>query len=112
MIDLRIAATLAASILVTACGAAPPAAPSAPSAPNAPAVPGAPATAAAKPALKAPGEAGVGDRTSCPVSGEEFVVTASSPKVEYQGKTYYFCCGGCDGKFQANPQKYLSKPKS
>ncbi len=58
-------------------------------------------------AVKAPGEAKVGDRTRCPVSGEEFVVTESSPKAEYNGKTYYFCCGGCDTKFKADPQKFL-----
>ncbi len=63
-------------------------------------------------ALKAPGEARVGDRTRCPVSGEEFVVTDSSPKAEYEGKTYYFCCGGCDTKFKADPQKYLGAPSS
>lgn len=58
-----------------------------------------------------PGQAKVGDKTTCPVSGEEFTVTESSPKVEYEGKTYYFCCPGCDKKFQSNPQKYL-KPAS
>jgi Cu+-exporting ATPase len=25
----------------------------------------------------------------------------------YAGKTYYFCCTGCAGKFNADPQKYL-----
>jgi len=29
-------------------------------------------------------------------------------KVEHGGITYYFCCGGCAQKFQANPQKYLA----
>lgn len=29
-------------------------------------------------------------------------------RVEYEGKTYYFCCGGCSQKFQQNPEKYLS----
>lgn len=56
----------------------------------------------------APGEATVGDTTTCPVSGEEFVVTAESPHVEHEGRTYYFCCPGCDARFQANPQQYLS----
>lgn len=59
--------------------------------------------------LKPAGEATIGDRTSCPTSGEEFVVTADSPKVEYQGKTYYFCCSGCDKKFSKDPEKYLKK---
>jgi YHS domain-containing protein len=66
---------------------------------------GEPSAAAAAP--KPPGEARVGDRTRCPVSGEEFVVSATSPSAEYGGKTYYFCCPGCDAKFKAAPQKYL-----
>jgi Cu+-exporting ATPase len=28
---------------------------------------------------------------------------------EYQGTTYYFCCDGCRGMFQANPANYLAK---
>ncbi|MBI5534995.1 MAG: YHS domain-containing protein [Deltaproteobacteria bacterium] len=42
----------------------------------------------------------------------EFVVTEQSPKVEYEGKTYYFCCPGCVEQFKADPKKYLSKPQS
>jgi len=34
-------------------------------------------------------------------------VTDASPKVEHEGKTYYFCCSGCDQKFKKDPQKYL-----
>jgi YHS domain-containing protein len=100
---------LAASVVVAsaACASAPTAqtptsSPAAPSA--APAGP----SAAAQPALKPAGEAKVGDRTRCPTSGEEFVVSESSPKVEYKGKTYYFCCGGCDRKFAQDPEKYLN----
>lgn len=55
-----------------------------------------------------PGEATLGDTTTCPVSGEQFVVTAESPHVEHEGRTYYFCCPGCDARFQANPQQFLS----
>jgi YHS domain-containing protein len=69
--------------------------------------PNTPATQAAGP--KPMGEAKVGDKTACPISGEEFVITDQSPKVAYEGKTYYFCCSGCDKKFQENPQKYLKK---
>lgn len=58
-------------------------------------------------ALVPPGEAVIGDRTTCPVSHEEFVVTAQSPKVEHEGHTYYFCCPGCIERFQANPAQYL-----
>ncbi len=57
--------------------------------------------------LKPFGEAALGDRTTCPVSKEEFTVSEASPKVEHKGKTYYFCCAGCDTKFKATPEKYL-----
>lgn len=90
-------------VLVAACGGnrTEPATPSA--APASSAAPSASAASAVVPI----GEAKVGDKTLCPVSKEEFVVTASSPKVEYEGKTYYFCCPGCDAKFKADPKKYL-----
>jgi len=87
----RLALLLALS--VAACGGASQSTPPA----------GAPSAAAA---MKAPGEATIGDHTRCPISGDDFVVTASSPKADYNGKTYYFCCPGCDKKFLANPQKY------
>lgn len=73
--------------------------------PATPAVPGAPAAGD----LKAPGEAKVGDKTKCPVSGEEFTVEEGSQKVEHDGKTYYFCCGGCKKKFEADPAKFTKK---
>lgn len=97
---------LASTLSLVACGGAAsvPATPSVPGASNA--VPGATA------AVKQPGEATVGDKTLCPVSKEEFTVTATSPKAEYKGKTYYFCCGGCDAKFKENPEKFLSGGKS
>jgi Cu+-exporting ATPase len=56
---------------------------------------------------KAPGDAQIGDHALCPVSGEEFVVSTTSPKTEYLGKTYYFCCGDCLTKFEAEPAKYV-----
>jgi YHS domain-containing protein len=62
--------------------------------------------------VKKPGEATIGDKTSCPISKEVFTVSASSPKVDYKGKTYYFCCGGCDSKFKENPEKYLAPTAS
>lgn len=96
----------ALSFVVAACGGAP-------SVPASPAVPSAPATTpGSTAAVKQPGEATVGDKTVCPVSKEEFTVTASSPKVDYKGKTYYFCCGGCDAKFKENPEKFLGGSKS
>lgn len=40
----------------------------------------------------------------CPVLGNK--VDAKTPTVEFEGKTYGFCCPGCDKKFSANPEKY------
>lgn len=68
-----------------------------------------PAAATLPEGVKAPGEATVGDRSICPVSGEEFTITAASPKTVVDGKTYYFCCPGCDKKFAANPAAFLKK---
>ena len=97
-------ATVLSLTLALGCGGAPPA-----PAEHAPATTPAPAGKGAKAAdIKAIGDAKVGDTTNCPISKEEFVVTADSPKVEHEGKTYYFCCGNCAKKFQADPKKYLA----
>ena len=29
--------------------------------------------------------------------------------VEYKGKKVYFCCAGCEQKFNAEPEKYVAK---
>jgi YHS domain-containing protein len=99
---MRIKSTLLFSFLFAAAcaGSAPP--------PVAPSLVPAAAAAPSTP-LVAPGEAKVGDRTKCPVSGHEFVVTADSPHAEYNGKTYYFCCPDCPKAFEANPEKFASK---
>src|SRR4051794_28647670 len=101
---LSVTSLVALFALVAACGGAP----SAPASPEGEHGKGAPAaTTNAK--VKAPGDAKMGDTTTCPISGEEFVVDASSPKVEHEGKTYYLCCNGCKKKFEADPAKYLKK---
>lgn len=112
---LFVAPLLALSLFAVACGGggAEGAAPQTPQSD----VPSAAAPAGGKGADKAadvkkPGEAAIGDKTSCPISKEVFTVSASSPKVEYKGKTYYFCCGGCDSKFKENPEKYLTATSS
>lgn len=67
-------------------------------------------TAASAPAaaVKAPGEAVIGDTTTCTVHREhQIVVTAATPKAEYQGKTYHFCCPVCANKFGERPQDYV-----
>lgn len=40
----------------------------------------------------------------CIVSGEE---ADPNLKMEYKGKTYYFCCKKCIKKFKENPEKYI-----
>jgi Cu+-exporting ATPase len=89
-----LALTLVLSL--AACGGAPSAQPTSP-------------TGALPAGAKKPGEAQIGDKTVCPVTGEEFTVTASSPKTDYKGKTVYFCCGGCNEKFNANPEQFMKK---
>jgi len=49
-----------------------------------------------------------GDLTRCPVSGVVFHVTAAHPRVEYRGQAFRLCCGGCEGKFRANPARFVS----
>jgi len=43
-----------------------------------------------------------------PVCGMEVNPETAKAKVEHGGKTYYFCCGGCAQRFQADPQKYVA----
>jgi YHS domain-containing protein len=100
---MKLTTLVSASALLVACGGAAPA-------PATPATPS--ASSAPSSDVKAPGDAKIGDRTRCPVSGEEFTVTADSPHADYQGKTYYFCCPHCPEKFQADPSKYLGKPST
>ncbi len=50
----------------------------------------------------------IGEVTKCAVSGEVFTVAEDSPKAEYNGGTYYFCCGGCVDKFKAEPTKFTA----
>ena len=95
------ASLLACGALVLACGS---------SSPPPATTPGvmADAGAAAAPSganVKAPGEAKIGDTTTCPISGEEFVVTAESPHAEHNGKTYYFCCPKLREEVQGRPRE-------
>ena len=42
-----------------------------------------------------------------PVCGMSVDPATAKHTVDYQGRTYYFCCGGCRTKFIADPEKYL-----
>lgn len=51
----------------------------------------------------------VGTKASCPISGEEFTIAASTAHSEYKGRHVYFCCPGCKARFDKDPEKYLSR---
>jgi YHS domain-containing protein len=51
----------------------------------------------------------VGDKAHCPVTGEEFTVSASTVQVEHEGKHYAFCCADCQPGFMKDPAKYTKK---
>lgn len=99
MKHLALASAVVLCLAAAACGGA-----------ATPTPPEAPKTTAGD--VKAPGDAKVGDKTTCLISKEEFTVSDSSPKAEHDGKTYYFCCSGCAAKFKADPAKYLGGSKS
>jgi len=47
------------------------------------------------------------EQVTCPVSGETIAKSDAAGSMEYEGKTYYFCCAGCQDKFKADPAKYV-----
>lgn len=44
-----------------------------------------------------------------PVCGMHVDPQKARGSAEYKGKTYYFCSAGCEQKFKADPEKYLTK---
>ena len=46
------------------------------------------------------------EQTMCPIM--EMAID-KNVFVEYKGKKVYFCCAGCEDKFQEEPEKYLAK---
>jgi Cu+-exporting ATPase len=43
-----------------------------------------------------------------PVCGMEIKESEAAAKLEYKGKTYYFCSEGCKKSFEKKPDKYGS----
>jgi Cu+-exporting ATPase len=43
------------------------------------------------------------------VCGMDIDPKTAAAKLDYKGKTYYFCNLMCRDKFQANPEKYVKK---
>ena len=50
--------------------------------------------------------AAVTEQTTCPIMDGRI---NKKIFVEYKGRKVYFCCAGCEDKFNADPEKYLSK---
>jgi YHS domain-containing protein len=44
-----------------------------------------------------------------PVCGMEVKDISKAEKMEYKGKTYYFCSNSCKSQFGQNPEKYIDK---
>jgi Cu+-exporting ATPase len=42
-----------------------------------------------------------------PVCGMEVEDQQAAASMNYQGQTYYFCCQGCQGQFEKDPEAYL-----
>ena len=47
-----------------------------------------------------------GTKATCPITGEEFTIAKDTVHAEYKGKHVYFCCAGCQKKFDKDPDKY------
>ncbi len=43
-----------------------------------------------------------------PVCGMTVEVATATHRGDFEGQTYYFCCGGCRERFLAEPQRYLA----
>jgi Cu+-exporting ATPase len=43
-----------------------------------------------------------------PVCGMDVDPHTAKHRSDYEGRTYYFCCAGCRGKFEADAQRYLT----
>jgi len=49
------------------------------------------------------------EQKTCPVMGGKI---NKDIYADYEGKRVYFCCGGCEGAFLKDPEKYFKKFKS
>jgi xanthine dehydrogenase accessory factor len=47
-----------------------------------------------------------------PVCGMSVDAGIAEYKTEHAGKTYYFCCAGCQHAFEKTPQRYLAEKAS
>jgi xanthine dehydrogenase accessory factor len=48
------------------------------------------------------------DDAKDPICGMTVEKSKAKHKVEFKGKTFYFCCAGCKQKFEQSPERYLA----
>ncbi len=48
------------------------------------------------------------EKVQCPVMKNWILPSEAADSTEYNGKTYYFCCGGCKEQFLKNPDNYIN----
>ncbi len=58
----------------------------------------------------APSSAKAQEQEKDPVCGMDVNPATARFKTVHRGKEYFFCCAGCQAKFQADPEKILSTP--
>lgn len=58
--------------------------------------------------VRHPNQSEMGKSARCPVTRSPFTVSDLTPVIDYQGKSYYFCCAGCVNDFKNNPTKFIS----
>jgi YHS domain-containing protein len=51
---------------------------------------------------------GASGQTRDPVCGMVVAPSSAKSRAEHDGHTYYFCCGGCNAKFVADPDQYVN----
>lgn len=54
-------------------------------------------------------ESAAEDKVLDPVCGMEIDRDMAAAKLNYRGKTYYFCSVGCKREFQKNPARFIGQ---
>ena len=49
------------------------------------------------------------ERVKDPVCGMDVDPSRAAHRAEHEGNTYYFCCGGCAGRFRKDPRAFLAR---
>ncbi len=69
-------------------------------------------TSSANPLNETQSNAGSMQEVLDPVCAMKVAVKSDTPRFDYNGKTYYFCCGGCMERFASDPEACLERQAS